>query len=138
MKDCVISIKSFQNYSEDKDCIEMKATGKFQFAKDKTVAVYYESQVNSNDVRVLLKFFGDGKLVIERSGILQSVMCFEKGKRHCDFYSNAQGKMLMGVYCEGLFSDLNENGGTISAEYQLDVDGRVVSRNSIKITLKEV
>ena len=37
-----------------------------------------------------------------------------------------------------LQDDLNEIGGTISADYQLDVEGRIVSRNSIEITLKEV
>ncbi len=138
MKDCVISIKGFQNYSEDNDCIEMKANGKFQHTDEKTVAVYYESQVVNNDVRVLLKFYNSGKLVIERSGAMQSVMTFEKGKRFCDIYSNAQGKMWMGIYCESLFSNLNENGGIISSDYQLDIDGKVVSRNSIEISLKEV
>ena len=138
MKDCVVSIKGFQNYSDDKDCIEMKASGKFQYSCKKTVAVYYESQVKNNDVRVLLKYYDSGKLVIERSGALENTMCFEKGKRHCEAYANAQGKMWMGIYCESLYSDLNEIGGTISADYQLDVEGRIVSRNSIEITLKEV
>ncbi len=138
MKDCVISIKGFQNYQDDKDCIEMKATAKFQYNAEKTVAVYYESQVTNNDVRVLLKYYNSGKLIIERSGALQSTMCFEKGKRHCEVYSNAQGKMWMGIYCESLFSELNENGGTISADYQLDIDNKIVSRNSIEIILKEV
>ena len=40
MKDCIISIKGYQNYQHDSDCVEMKANGKFQFTNEKTVAVY--------------------------------------------------------------------------------------------------
>lgn len=138
MKKCLVSIKGFQTFDNDNDCIEMVADGKFQYDVEKTVAVYYESQTVCNDVRVLLKFYPNDKLIIERSGALQSTMIIQKGKRYCDFYTTAQGKLCMGVYGESIHSELNENGGSIFCEYQLDIDGKIVSRNRIEVLLKEV
>lgn len=138
MKKCLVSIKGFQSFENDNDCIEMVADGKFQYHPEKTVAVYFESQVVSNDVRVLLKIFPEEKIVIERSGALKNTMIIQKGKRNCDFYTTPQGNLNMGVYGESLYCELNENGGSVFAEYQLDIDGKVVSRNRIEILLKEV
>ncbi len=137
MQNVLVSIKGFQKQNNDTDSIEMIAVGKYQKTNGGAVAVYNETEKNGESTRVLLKFEDDKRLIIERSGSLSSKMVIERGKRNQNFYKNAHSNFLMGIYGESLYSELDINGGFISAEYQLDIEGAVISKNKIEITLKE-
>ena len=137
MQNVLVSIKGYQKQNDDTDSIEMIAVGKYQKTNNGAVAVYNETEENGKNTRVLLKFEDDKRLVIERTGSLNSKMVIERGKRNQNFYKNAHSNFLMGIYGESLYSELNNNGGVITAEYQLDIEGAVISKNKIEITLKE-
>ncbi len=137
MQNVLVSIKGYQKQNDDTDSIEMIAVGKYQKTNNGAVAVYNEIEGNGENTRVLLKFEDDKRLVIERTGTLNSKMVIECGKRNQNFYKNAHSNFLMGIYGESLYSELNNNGGVITAEYQLDIEGAVISKNKIEITLKE-
>ncbi len=137
MQDVLVSIKGFQKQNDGTDTIEMIAVGKYQKTDSGAVAVYNETEQDGSNSRVLLKYDNSGKLVIERTGSLNSKMVIERGKRNQNFYTTAHSNFLMGIYGESLFSELNNKNGFISAEYQIDIEGAVVSKNKIEITLKE-
>lgn len=137
MQDVLVSIKGYQKQDDDINSIEMIAVGKYQKTDNGAVAVYNETEESGLNTRVLLKYENNGKLIIERSGSLNSKMVIERGKRNQNFYRNAHSNFLMGIYGEHLFSELKNNGGFISAEYQIDINGAVISKNKIEISLKE-
>ncbi len=137
MQEVLVSIKGFQSQNDEKDSIEMIAVGKYQKTENGAVAVYNETEENGENTRVLLKYEDNRRLTIERSGSLNSKMVIERGKRNQNFYRNAHSNFLMGIYGESIFSELSSKNGFISAEYQIDIEGAVISKNKIEITLKE-
>ena len=74
---------------------------------------------------------------MQRSGALNSKMVIEKGKRNTCFYATPVGELVIGIFGEELNYNLTEKGGTINLKYRIDSDLRVISRNSVDISIRE-
>ena len=63
-----------------------------------------------------------GKVILTRSGKLQSQMIFEEGIAHDTLYQMAFGTLMMTVKATFVFFDIVEDGGTIDLSYNLDIE----------------
>lgn len=139
IKDVIISIKGIQGIDDQTDTIEFTTEGRFGINDGKYYLSYDEGQMMENyDVKTKIFVNSPESLVLQRSGSIKSRMEIEKGKRNSCFYSTPVGDLCIGIYGESLDVNLNESGGSLNMVYTIDSDLRLVSRNEVEITVKEV
>lgn len=139
IKDVIISIKGIQGIDDQTDTIEFTTEGRFGINDGKYYLSYDEGQMMDNyNLKTKIFVNSPESLVLQRSGSIKSRMEIEKGKRNSCFYSTPVGDLCIGIYGESLDINLNESGGSLNMVYTIDSDLRLVSRNEVKITVKEV
>ena len=67
---------------------------------------------------------------------MSSHLILEQGKRHECLYQTPMGQMFIGIFTDSINADIGENGGEITAAYQLDFNRVVVSYNEFYISVK--
>ncbi len=140
IKDVIIDIKGVQGLDNDTDTIEFTTDGRYGYKENEFFISYDEGQLFDNNAQVKTKIFikSDNSVLLERSGALKSKMLIEKGKRNSCFYSTAAGDLVIGIFGEVLNYNLNANGGEIELKYTIDSDLRVISHNSVNISIRGV
>lgn len=139
IKDVLITIKGVQGIDGDNDTVELTTEGRFGMKNGKYFLSYEEGQmIDSGAVKTKILINSDQSVVLQRSGEIKSRMEIEKGKRTTCFYVTPIGELTLGIYGESLEVDFNESGGSLNMIYTIDADLRPVSRNEVKITVKEV
>ncbi len=137
MKNVTVSVKGFQSIDNDEDVVELKTLGTYAFKNDKYYIFYDEINEEGAKTQTMLKV-GENVAVLQRTGATDSRMVIEVGRRNSSVYSTPIGEFFMDIYGEQVKSTLNENGGTVSLIYSLNMNATPVGRNRIEITVKEV
>ena len=139
MKDVIINIKGTQNNDTDSEIIEFTTVGKFGERDGKYMVVYEENQtIEGSLIKTTLKADDDNRIIMNRSGAIESKLVIEKGKKNQCFYSIPQGELVLGIFGENITNDLNKNGGDLSMCYTIDIENAFISRNTVEISIKEV
>ena len=140
IKDVIIDIKGVQGIDDNTDTIEFTTDGRFGFKDGEYYISYDEGQIFENKDKVSTKLFikSNDSVILQRSGALKSKMVIEKGKRNTCFYSTMAGDLVIGIFGESVDYDFTENGGYVNLKYTIDSDLRVISRNSVNISIREV
>ena len=138
MKDVFIQIKGTQEAAGDRDEIEFASAG--QMAVDETGVTlrYHEGELfGAADVKSELTISRDGTVVMERSGAVNTRLVIKQGQRNSCFYCTDQGELAIGIFGEEVKWDFSESGGWLDMSYTIDSNLRPISRNQVKITVKE-
>ena len=139
IKDVIVDIKGVQGLDDQSDTIEFTTDARFGIKDNVYYIAYDEGQLFDNGGSVKTKLFikPDDTVILQRSGALNSKMVIEKGKRNTCFYATPVGELVIGIFGEELNYNLTEKGGTINLKYTIDSDLRVISRNSVDISIRE-
>ncbi len=137
MKDALITVKGFQYANGEQDTIELKTLGKFGIKNDKFYIKYTETAENGENCETLIKV-DEWQTVLKRSGSTDSRMVIEVGKRNSCAYSSAGCAIILDIYGNQIDNQLNEHGGALNLEYDLNMNYAPISHNRIEITVKEV
>ncbi len=140
IKDVLINIKGVQGIDDDSDTIEFITDGRFGFKEGEYYISYDESAMldSGESVKTQIYIKPDNSVVLQRTGSIKSRILIEKGVRNNCFYSTPMGDLTIGVFGEELLYDLNESGGNVNLKYTIDSDLRLISRNEVNISIKEV
>ena len=65
-------------------------------------------------------------------------MMFEEGRKNYTMYETPYGAISMGVSTLGLTSTVKNGVHDLFIRYMIDVDSSVISRNTFKISVREV
>ncbi len=140
MKDVLINIhsKQFIEGAPEAESMELKTVGKFGIKDGKTYITYDDSAAfEATDVTTIVKVNG-GQVSLQRTGQVTGRLVVEKGQRHLCCYNTAAGSMMVGIFGELVENNLTENGGALVMRYTIDINSGLVSRNEVKISVKEV
>ncbi len=136
MKDVIISIKGSDG---DSDAIELTTDGRFGEKNGSYFLTYDESaMLGVGTVRTCIYIKPDNSVVLQRTGSVDSRLIVEEGKRSICSYSTAEGNLLIGIFGEKVKTNLTPEGGDISMKYTIDSDLKLVSRNTVNISVREV
>lgn len=140
IKDALININSIQGIDDDTDTIEFMTDGRFGFKDGSYYISYDESQMldTGDEVKTQIYIKPDDSVILQRSGTIKSKILIEKGNRNNCFYSTPIGDLTIGVYGEQIEHNLTDNGGEIKLKYTIDSDLKLISRNEVNITIREV
>ena len=140
IKDVIIDIKTEQTVDGNTDTIQFTTDGRFGIKNGSFFISYDESRLLEVDGEVKTTVFikPDNSVVMQRNGAYNSRMVIEKGVRSNCFYSTPMGQLSLGIFGEKVMSSLTENGGNLVMNYTIDTDLKLLSRNRVNITVKEV
>ncbi len=122
----------------DKSNIELTTTGSYSRLNGRWVLLYDEMSEDKTTVIKTIVKVDDKSVMITRNGDVSSKLIMTEGERNMCQYRTQFGDILLGVYCNEVINKLNDNGGTISMSYTLDVNASVLSENNVMIKIREV
>ncbi len=136
MKDVIINIKGIDG---EEDAIELTTDGRFGEKNGSYFVSYDESEMlGMGKVKTTLYIKPDNSVILQRTGELESRLVVEEGRRSLCRYNTPEGELLIGIYGEAVKTDLNPTGGEISMKYTIDSNLKLISRNTVNISIREV
>ena len=122
-KDVVLSIRGRQTYAgQEPEVIELVTEGTMEFTHGGWDISYQESALTGLEGVTTTFRVQPDKVILTRSGKLQSQMVFEQGVPHDTLYQMSFGTLMMTVKATFVFFDIVEDGGTIDLSYNLDIE----------------
>lgn len=137
MNDVLITVKGTQTANDGPEVIELTTQGKLAYKDDKVFISYKSDDVQNTNVSTTIKLDSNDRIIVLRSGGIESKMVIEKGKKSKCFYSVSNSDLVLNIYGEKIENNI-ENNGILVFEYTIDIDNTFVSRNRIEIYIKEV
>ena len=140
IKDVLISIKGTQGLEDNTDTVEFMTDGRFGINDGEYFISYDESAMldSGEEVKTYLYLKSDNSVIIQRNGAVKSKILIEEGKRNTSFYTTPYGNLTIGVFGEAIQHNLSVFGGEITLKYTLDTDLKLLSENTVNISVREV
>ena len=137
-KDVLISIHSIQNLDgQDSDGPELITQGSYDFAPDGIRFSYMESELTGLDGTKTTFHILPDEVILSRRGAVNAQMIFHPGEKRSFRYQTGVGALSMGVSTHRLDCRLDEHGGSMEIEYDLNVEQSFLSRNKFIINVRE-
>lgn len=138
MKNVIIKITGTQGIDGDENIIELTTVGTLLKQNDEIILSYKEGEmIGAKNVKTVLHAKGQESVIMERSGELASRLVIKKGSRNNCFYSTPQGDLVIGIFGESIKNSLTASGGTLEMSYTIDSNLQPISKNKVKITVRE-
>lgn len=83
-----------------------------------------------------IKIIGNDSLEIMKSGIANTHMVFERGKKHLTYYDTPFGRLMVGINTLDMDVTESEDEIYVQIEYELDVDDELIAECKIKMSIK--
>ena len=97
---------------------------------------YQESQLTGMAGTTTLLKIEPGRVSVVRTGSIEAKQVFAAGEKYAFPYVTAFGTLEMTVNPWVVEACMQGGEGRINLEYDLEIDGRAISRNSLAITVK--
>ena len=137
-KDVVISIKGMQRYENgESDSIELVTEGRLAREGNSYTLSYQESELTGLEGTLTTIQVEGEQVTMLRMGEFNTQMVFQGGRRHLSVYNTPYGAMEIGVNTRHLLAELDETGGVIEVDYDIEVDHAVAGRNVFQINVRE-
>ena len=136
-KSVIISVKGNQLHNDERDSIELVTEGKYYKKGENYFVTYRETEMTGMEgTTTTLKIEGN-KVTLMRFGVNNSQLIFEKGQKHVCYYETQFGGFTVGVHSNEVSINLDDNGGNVSAEYQLEIDNASAGENDFYLQIRE-
>jgi uncharacterized beta-barrel protein YwiB (DUF1934 family) len=122
-KEVVLSVQGRQNYGgQTPEIIELVTTGTMEF-RDGGWDISYEETALTGLEGVTTTFRVEpGKVILTRTGKLNSQMIFQKGVAHQSLYQMEFGALMLSVKATHVFFDIVPDGGVIDLSYAIEIE----------------
>ncbi len=139
MREVTVNIKGVQHNGVDSDCIEYFTVGKYGYRNGRSFITYDDSvSMGVDGVTTTLHIDNNHKVIMQRSGEVESRLTIEKGIRNLCHYGMPFGSATLGVFGETIKNELDQNGGRLYMCYTLDLNSSLLSKNELEISVEEV
>jgi len=137
-KDVIISVKGAQNDGGGSgETLELITEGKYYKEGDAYCVTYNESEVTGMEgTTTTLRIDGETVTLI-RVGSVNSQFVFRKGLRHICHYDTEYGAFTIGVYTKRVNVDVDDHGGEIQVDYELEIGNNKSGTNDFYMFIRE-
>lgn len=138
-KEVLISIQSMQNLNGfDSEGPELITLGDYDFAADGIRFSYMETELTGlGGTRTVFQILPSEEVTLTRSGAVNARMVFRKGEKLSFRYQTEIGALQLAVDTKRLSLDMDEHGGDMEIEYDLNFERSYLSRNRFIIKVRE-
>lgn len=137
-KPIVLFVKGEQFYEGvEPETTELMTEGVMEL-KDGKITLAYEETELTGMKGTTTRFIIEGETVmLERTGMIQSQMVFEQGKRSSSLYETPWGTMVVDIATTRLAQRINERGGVMDIVFTVAVNHQVTGENRFKVRVRE-
>lgn len=138
MRDVIISIIGTQNDAAgDQDSVELVTAGKYGFENGVSRLTYDESDLTGLTGTKTTFTIDPMGVMLRREGSLNSEMLFQQGRKNFFLYETPYGNATMGVDTRLIDARMDEHGGHLELDYDVDLNHTLLGRNKFKINVRE-
>ena len=119
----VLSIRGRQSYADqDPEVIELVTEGTMEYANGGWDISYEESALTGLEGVTTTFRVEPGKVILTRTGKLNSQMVFQQGVAHDSLYQMEFGALMLTVQANHVFYDIVPDGGVIDLVYSISIE----------------
>ena len=133
----MLSIRGEQYFDGiDPDAQELMTEGTMTLTEDGMVLAYQETALTGMEGTTTRFQVQGSRVILTRSGTVNSQMVFEEGRQHTSLYETPFGELSVDIQTSVLKHNLTERGGLMEIKYSIAVEHTVTGRNCFKIRVK--
>ena len=138
-KEIILFVKGEQTYDGiEPEVTELITEGTMTIDDGGEIVLeYQESEITGMEGTNTKFIVSEDSVELTRTGMVQSRMLFERGKRNSSLYETPWGTMMVDVATTQLAHRLNERGGVMEIGFTIAVNHQVTGENRFKIRVKE-
>ena len=122
-KAVMLSIRGRQSYDgQEPEVIELVTDGTMEFRDGGWNIAYEESELTGLEGVTTVFRVEPGKVVLSRTGRLNSQMVFQQGVSHDSLYQMEFGALMLTVQATSVFYDIVPDGGVIDLVYNISIE----------------
>jgi uncharacterized beta-barrel protein YwiB (DUF1934 family) len=134
----MISVRGEQYFDGvDPDGTELMTEGVLTETADGFLLSYQESELTGMEGTTTSFEIRGKRVVLTRSGRVNSQMVFEEGQQHTSLYETPFGELTIDVQTSRLRHRMSRRGGIMEIQYSIAVEHTVTGRNMFKIRVRE-
>ena len=136
-KDAIISLKGMQTTVDNQlTTIELMSEARYYKKDSNFYIIYKETEITGMEgTTTTVKVAGDAVSLI-RFGTVSSTMTFEAGVKHPCNYGTSFGTLDIAIEANEVRARLDEYGGDLYVEYEVEVGGQRLGNNNFHLTVK--
>ena len=104
--------------------------------EDGMVLAYQETALTGMEGTTTRFQVQGARVILTRSGTVNSQMVFEEGRQHTSLYETPFGELSVDIQTSVLKHNLTERGGLMEIKYSIAVEHTVTGRNCFKIRVR--
>ena len=133
----LIKVRGEQYYDNvDPDATELTTEGTMVLTEDGMILSYEETELTGMEGTTTTFAVAGPRVILTRSGKVNSQMVFEEGKQHTSLYETPFGELTIDIQTSKLLHNLTERGGLMEIKYSIAVEHTVTGRNCFKIQVR--
>ena len=133
----LLSIRGEQYFDGiDPDAQELMTEGTMTLTEDGMVLAYEETALTGMEGTTTRFQVQGPRVILTRSGTVNSQMVFEEGRQHTSLYETPFGELSVDIQNSVLKHNLTERGGLMEIKYSIAVEHTVTGRNCFKIRVR--
>ena len=119
----VLTVRGRQSYAgQEPEIIELVAEGVMELCQDGWEISYEESELTGLEGVTTTFRVEQGRVILTRSGQLNSHMVFQEGTSHDSLYQMPFGTLMLTVKATRVFYDIVPDGGSIDLVYHITIE----------------
>ena len=135
----VLKIRGSQTYEDQEpDVIELTTEGTMEFRDGGWDISYEETELTGMAGVTTVFRVEPGKVILTRTGKLQSQMVFQKEIPHQSLYQMDFGALLITVCARYMFFDIVPDGGTIDLTYSIDIENTAMGMVDYHLDIRAI
>lgn len=136
-KNVLISIKGLQSQLGDSNDIELVTEGVFYKDNHKYYARYEETEMTGLTGTTTTLEIDSDKVALIRNGLVNNQMLFIKDKKTTSYYDTGFGSLVVGILSDRVDVNVNDDGGQIDINYNIDINEEFLGQNTFNISIKD-
>lgn len=133
----LLNIRGEQYFDDcDPDATELMTEGTMELTPAGFCLQYQESKLTGMEGTLTTFEVEDKRVILKRSGSVNSQMVFEEGRQHTSLYETPFGELSVDIQTSVLKHTLSERGGLLEIKYSIAVEHTTTGRNCFKIRVK--
>ncbi len=120
----------------DPDGTELMTEGTMRLTEGGMILSYEETELTGMAGTTTTFEVQGKKVILTRSGGVNSQMIFEEGRQHTSLYETPFGELPVDIQTSRLLHNLTERGGLMEIKYSIAVAHSVTGRNCFKIRVR--
>ena len=119
----ILSIRGEQSYAgQEPDVIELVTEGLLEKHGDGWDLSYQETALTGMDGVTTTFTVAPNKIILTRTGKLNSQMVFQEGVTHDSLYQMDFGTLMLSVTAQNINANISMDGGTIDLTYRIEIE----------------